>query len=328
MLSHSPYTFSIEPNFDYAITHEILDVWQQRQEGEFLTEDGKRLAWCKLTDPQHTKAVVLVNGRVESYLKYQELFYDLFQNGYDVYSFDHRGQGLSDRLVENLDIGYVDSFDDYILDLHNLVKHFNLGDYHARYLLAHSMGGAITTRYLQEYQPDQFNAAALTAPMMGIAMPNYLAPIAKPLSYLMTRLSNEPQYAPGHKAYYAKPFADNPLSQSTTRYHWFRDLYEAQPKLKLGGPSTHWVWQSLTAIQDIFADTVDINSPLLLLQASEDKIVSNSAQIRFMRKLACTRKDCALKIVYGAQHELLFEQDTHRLETLNTILQFFDSHSS
>lgn len=69
-------------------------------------------------------------------------------------------------------------------------------------------------------------------------MPSYLAPIAKPLIYLMSKLAREPQYAPGHKAYYAKPFADNPLTQSAARYHWFRDLYEEMPQLKLGGPST------------------------------------------------------------------------------------------
>ncbi|QIA62172.1 alpha/beta fold hydrolase [Vibrio astriarenae] len=324
----SPYSLSQESEFEQSICGNIFKVWQQRQEGEFSTTDGKRIAWCKLTNSQHTKAIVVVNGRVESYWKYQELFFDLYNQGFDVYSFDHRGQGLSERLTSNKDIGYVDKFDDYVHDLACLIDHFSLEDYQSRYLLAHSMGGAITTRYLQEYQPQQFKAVALTAPMMGIEMPSYLAPIAKPLIYLMSKLAREPQYAPGHKAYYAKPFADNPLTQSAGRYHWFRDLYEEMPQLKLGGPSTHWVWQSLDAIQDIYADAEDISLPLLMLQASEDKIVSNSAQIRFMRRLARTRKDCALKIVYRARHELLFEQDSYRQETLDTIFTFFENHST
>ncbi|MDR9825271.1 alpha/beta fold hydrolase [Vibrio sp. FNV 38] len=315
-----------ECEFETAIQEQIHQLWLQVQTKVQIARDGKQLTWCKLTNENHTKAIVLINGRVESFCKYQELFFDLYQQGYDVYSFDHRGQGLSERLTNNLDIGYVEQFDDYIHDLADLIKCFSLDHYQQRFLLAHSMGGAITARYLQKYQPQQFQAAALTAPMMGIEVPTIVRPIAAPLMYAMSKLSSQPQYAPGHKAYYLKPFENNPLTQSSVRYHWFRQLYEEIPELQLGGPSTHWVWQSLKATQDIYANAKDIPLPLLVIQASEEKIVSNTAQIRFMRRLASSRKDCVLKIIYGAQHELLFEQDNYRQETLNTILNFFTRH--
>ncbi|MCT6568541.1 alpha/beta fold hydrolase, partial [Staphylococcus aureus] len=43
--------------------------------------------------------VVVVPGRIESYVKYPEVAYDLFQQGYDVIVLDHRGQGRSGRIL-------------------------------------------------------------------------------------------------------------------------------------------------------------------------------------------------------------------------------------
>ncbi|MGL6262075.1 alpha/beta fold hydrolase [Vibrio sp. WXL210] len=323
-VSH-PLPLSQESHFDTNIEGAINELWQQRNQGQFITKDGVKLAWCSMTRPEHDKAIVLVNGRVESFWKYQELIYDLVNQGYDVYSYDHRGQGSSQRLTQNFDIGFVEKFDDYIDDLAALIELFDLKGYQYRYLLGHSMGGAIVTRYLQTHPTSSFCAAALTAPMMGIEMPKYLAPIALPLTRLMSWLVKTPHYAPGHKPYYPKPFADNRLTQSKVRYHWFRQLYDTMPQLRLGGPSTHWVWQSLKAIKAIHAQTDKIAVPLLVLQAGEEQIVANTAQDEFMHKLATTRKDCAFEVINGARHELLFEQDQYRQPTLNSILAFFSS---
>ncbi|WP_438876507.1 alpha/beta fold hydrolase, partial [Bacillus cereus group sp. Bce039] len=85
---------------------------------------------------QHNKVIIIVNGRIESACKYQELFYDLFHQGYDIYSFDHRGQGLSERLIADPQMGYVEQFDDYVRDMDELITRFPLQNYTQRYLLA------------------------------------------------------------------------------------------------------------------------------------------------------------------------------------------------
>lgn len=55
-------------------------------------------------------------------------------------------------------------------DLKALVEHFDLGHYQERFLLAHSMGGAIATRYIQTTPAHPFSALALSAPMFGVNM--------------------------------------------------------------------------------------------------------------------------------------------------------------
>ena len=298
-------------------------LWQKREQGYVQGVNNKQIFWASLTSANHEKAVVIVNGRIESAWKYQELFYELYHQGFDVYSFDHRGQGMSERLAEDPQIGYVGFFSDYVEDMAKVLKNFNLAGYQHKFILAHSMGGAIATRYLQS-QPDiEFDGIALSAPMYGVDMSWYMKPVANYLTPLITALVKQPFYITKNKAYYAKPFEINPLTSSFTRYKWFRNLYENKPELKLGGPSARWVWQGLKGAELCMANAEKVTIPLLLLQGSEDKIVSNQAQTTFIKKLARTNPDCRMKIIEGSRHEILFESDTHRNIALQEILSFF-----
>ncbi|MBG0757231.1 alpha/beta fold hydrolase [Vibrio cidicii] len=315
-------SYTQENLFEQAIAGPIAALWQQRQEGYFKSSDKTKLYWCKLTDPKHSKAVLLVNGRIESSWKYQELLFDFYHQGYDVYSYDHRGQGLSDRLVQDSDIGHVYEFDDYVRDLASVVQHFALEGYQQCHLVSHSMGGAIATRYLQTNPHHPFDKLVLSAPMFGINLPWYLSPVAIAVSQILTAVYPTPTYAPGHQPYYAKPFEDNPLSQSKARYHWFRQLYTDKPELQVGGPSTRWVWQGLMATKQCLQMTRQLKIPVLLLQAGNDRIVSNQAQNQFYKKLCKTNKNSQMITIDGAQHELLFEQDQYRNQALDALFRF------
>ena len=55
-----------------------------------------KLAYRHLVQPESAvrKLMILVNGRAENMLKWTELAYDFYQQGYDVLLFEHRGQRL------------------------------------------------------------------------------------------------------------------------------------------------------------------------------------------------------------------------------------------
>jgi len=82
-------------------TPEQQRFWQNVHQSEFQSSDGVKIAFCQVLQADAKQAVVISNGRVESYLKYQELIFDLYQQGYSVFALDHRGQGLSDRITDN-----------------------------------------------------------------------------------------------------------------------------------------------------------------------------------------------------------------------------------
>lgn len=319
----SKKTLKLNPN---TLQSKLLDVeklWAQRKEGYINGKAGTDLYWCSLTSENHVKAVVVIGGRIESAWKYQELFYDLYLQGYDVFSFDHRGQGLSGRLTKEPHMGHVEQFSDYIDDMETVLQSFNLPKYQKRFILAHSMGGAIATRYLQTTSNHSFNGMLLSAPMFGVNLSPFMQAIAPHFTRIISILSPYPTYATRNKAYAPKPFTINPLTSSEERYRWFRQLYEDMPQLQLGGPSAQWVYQSLAATRACFEDTDKLTLPVLILQASKDTIVSNQAQNELTRKLQSTNSDAQLKVMHNSKHEILFENDFIRQEALEEIMHFF-----
>jgi lysophospholipase len=185
------------------------------------------------------------------------------------------------------------------------------------------MGSTIATRYLQTTPDHRFEKVALCAPMFGVNTDWYLKPIAMFVAQLLTGLYAKPTYAPGHKAYYAKPFENNLLSQSKVRYQWFRKLYDDNPEIQVGGPSTRWVWQGLMAAKQAIQQTRQIKIPLLLIQAGNEQIVCNQAQQSFINKLRKTNTDSEMISIQGSRHEVLFEIDQYRNQTLDSIVAFF-----
>lgn len=317
-------TFTQESHYLDTMRDDITPFWNKRQHGFLNGEHHTQLHWVSFTSPTHKKAIMIVNGRIESVYKYQELFYDLFNQGFDIFSFDHRGQGLSDRLTENNDIGHITDFNEYVLDLDTVTRQLIIPEhYQDCYLLGHSMGGTIATRYIETYS-HPYTALALCAPMHGIHMQPWLKPIASPISRYLSQRSVMPSYALGQHPYRAKPFLNNLLTSCEVRYQWFRDLYQAQPELQIGGPSNHWVNQGILSAKLSIEHADQCDLPTLLMQGEEDKIVDNNAHILFQQ----AAPNCELVTIKEAKHELLFESDPCRNHALQTMLSFFEEHKT
>ncbi|MFT4925612.1 MAG: lysophospholipase [Phenylobacterium sp.] len=302
----------------------ILPFWQQSViESQFTSTDNVTISYAYTLCPQAKATIVISPGRSEGYLKYQELIYDLVQQGYSVFIIDHRGQGLSDKLIDHPQKGYVADFQHYVDDL----KHFyhevvNAKTSDQRFLLGHSMGCTIATLYLQQY-PDDFAAATMSAPMYGFNPGKVPAAVAIPLIRLLVwwkkRSNNSTDYFLDQGDYHWLPFEQNQLTHSEIRYRQFRQQNEDIPALKLGGITFHWLATSLNAIDQLYANLSQLKTPLLLLQAGEETIVSLAAQDKFCRLNGCEKLELA-----DARHEILFEVDTIRHKAIGAMLAFFD----
>lgn len=327
-------TFSQEASLK-ANQKKLFDsFWQTGEFAHMTTSDGLTLEYCAFLNPLFSQTIVISPGRVEGYLKYQELVYDLFHQEYNVFVIDHRGQGLSQRMLSDVQKGYVDNFDDYAHDLHQFISEVVIPTSGFKpKILAHSMGGAIILRLLQLY-PEDAAAAVLCSPMIAIntgAIPRPLALLLVWFMHATNKLCRKaPWYFFGQSDYQAKAFKDNHLMHSKTRYEKFIALYQRHKKLQLGGVTLKWLIEAEKARIGIHTDIEKMKTPFIIIQAGDDSIVDNTAQNNFCRKAHKLRPSSAIAskpiCIKGALHELLFESDHIRSSALNSALAFFKAH--
>ena len=273
-----------------------------------------------IQDSLEKGAIVISDGRTEAVVKYKEVIFDLFNNGYSVYIHDHRGQGLSGRMVADTDMGYVDEFQNYINDMKYFYDNFVTSQRHKNiYLLAHSLGGAIGATYLEEY-PSDFNAAAFSSPMLGLPFPTCLA--------IGILTGDEPEYAMGNTNYHEGlvSFEKNTLTSCEIRYDRMNKIFEELPKARLGGATYQWVYKSCKQFDVIFDNISKIKTPLILFSAGNEEIVSPSAHNDFIDELNSMGKDVKGYLVEGAKHELFIEKDDIRIPILTKVLDFYSEY--
>jgi len=317
----------------------LTEVWQQGCHGSFDSVTNTRSKsglpqslrlhysyWL----PNSARAVlVLIPGRIEAGHKYLELIHEALCAGFAVFVLDHQGQGASERLDSSSQIGDVADFNHYVADLEYFICRIIKPQTALPLLaLAHSMGGGILCRYLQQHPNHGLAGAIFCSPMWGIPTGPIPQQMARGLSNACNRLNQwccrQRWYVPGQGPYQNRPFQDNDLTRCAERYQWFRSLYQQYPAYQLGGVSWRWLAQALTACQQMLqGDSPSL--PCLLLQAAADQVVDNKAQQRLWQRFRQTTDWHPASIMHqlpDARHELLFETDAIREQVLSLINQF------
>lgn len=302
----------------------ITPFWQNKvTQGQLKSKDGLTLAYA-YTVPEHAKAtILLVQGRTEAFIKYPEVFYDLSQLGYAVFMLDHRGQGLSDRLLDDPHKGHVEVFqqyaDDQMLFLADVVQKQQQGKL---VLLAHSMGGAVAVQLLAQ-NPNLFKGAILSSPMIA---PNTEVLFSERdgcgLETALGWICSDCYAGFVSQPYANQAFSDNILMTSEVRYQQFRQVFAQTPTAQLGGPTWQWVDQACAVSERMPRLASQIKVPVLMLQAGNEKAVSNTAQLEFCQALGDNCQDGQVHSFAGASHELLFERDEYRDKVLSLIDRF------
>jgi len=287
----------------------------------FKSFDGLNIAY-KIFEVKDAKAsIVISSGRTEGMLKYQELIYDLNQNGYSVYIYDHRGQGNSDRLLEDTQIGHIVKFENYVLDMHQFVTNI-VKKNKKLILLGHSMGGAIASLYAEKY-PYDFDALVLSSPMH---QPDIIAPSISSFvcNLIEIRDSNVDRYIVGGNSYddHDRVFEKNILTHSKIRYEISKIAFEIEPKAKIGAPSLRWVQEACLGSAKSVQNANKIRIPTLLIHAQNDKVVNAKPQKEFCENAGVYCRGIQIDDAY---HELLVEEDQMREKTLTAILDFIST---
>lgn len=284
-------------------------------------DDGLRLRLCAWGRDAATRgSVLLLPGRTEYVEKYGRTASDLAARGFATMAIDWRGQGLSDRLLDDRRIGHVARFTDYQLDVAAMVAAAQAQDLpRPWFMLAHSMGGCIGLRAVMDR--DDVTACAFTGPMWGIAMSPVARALGGALAAASTTLGIGHRLAPSTKLetyVKAEPFEDNMLTTDPDMYAYMQAQCLQYPELALGGPSLHWVHEALSETRKL-ARRPSPDLPCATFVGSNERIVDLD---RIADRMKAWPRG-TLEWIEGAEHEVLMERPETRAALTDSITALF-----
>lgn len=253
-------------------------------------------------------ALLMTQGRTEYIEKAYEWIGKFRKRGLVVCAFDWRGQGLSERELPDRKRGYLRDFSDFQSDLDAVHAAFReVAGPLPMMMFGHSMGGLAVTRFLSRH-PDSVVGAILSAPMLELCLSPVTGAAAKAVSRAAGMLRLGSRYVSGcdDRTGPDRGFTDNVLTHDRRRFDNHADLLERYPDLKLGGATWGWLQASFREMTAVAALPEGwVRTPVLILRAGEDTVVSNRA----IDRLAAQNPSVEVVALDGSRHEPLMEID-------------------
>ncbi|MBX7200741.1 MAG: alpha/beta fold hydrolase, partial [Rhodospirillaceae bacterium] len=175
-----------------------------------------------------------------------------------------------------------------------------------------SMGGAIGFYCLARH-PKVFDAAVLSAPMLGLRLGGLPRWLAAAIVWLGAKLGGPDAFAPGAGRWTADPAmcpARSHVSNDPRRCLIQREWYSARPVLQVDGATYGWLRAALE-LTDTLSDPgliAKVITPVLIGSAGRDVLVSP----RQHERTAAALPEGKLVTFPDAKHELFMETDAVR----------------
>ena len=278
-----------------------------------------RLAYWKVDQSKGT--VLIQQGHNEFIEKYYETIKELIKLKFSVVSFDWRGQGMSDKILEYINKQHISDFKLHDDDLNFIVENILIRYFPKPYVaIGHSMGGCILLSNLKKYDAI-FSKMILSAPMLGFKYEFFLNFLLK-LSQIFLK---DDDFFLGSKPNYGKEtlFDDNELTTDRDRYNRTLKLVRKKPEIRLWGVTTLWAKAVIKRLKLIRkTDWSKIETDILFINCLEDKIVSQKSIVEsaklFKNSMLIQFKECKHEIFMenNKARQLLWREITHFLDDI------------
>ncbi|MGZ8998532.1 MAG: alpha/beta hydrolase [Allosphingosinicella sp.] len=300
---------------------EAIFSWWEAGDGQRL----RRMDWLQ-AEPKNARGNLLfAGGRSDFIEKYLEAYAHWHRSGWNVTTFDWRGQGLSrgEHAPEN-----PNSFDEFVQDFSAFMRDWreSATSRGPSVAIGHSMGGHLLLRTLVDGSPD-LDAAVLIAPMLlanSAPVPDWLAPSFSEFMCLFG-LHKQPMWKtpkalnrPGSKR-------QSLLTGSRERYEDELWWWDQHPEFRLGAPSWGWMRAAYRSSASSFTRErlSRVKIPVLMLGTECDRLVSPAA----IKKVSELLPRSELVMFPDCAHEILREEDRIRDEALERIDNFLKAQS-
>lgn len=287
-------------------------------------EEGVKLYYEKYKVENAKGNIVISHGYTESLEKYHEMIYYFLKSGYNVFGVEHRGHGRSGTLgiADKTQIN-VNNFNQYVNDFKTFMDEIVIPSSENKKVLlfAHSMGGAIGTKFLEDY-PDYFDSAVLNAPMLEVHTGNKPKFIADIIVKLAVFFGKGGDYVLGKEPYTPEYNKDEIGTSSLNRYEYIHDIIVNNEEFQRGGGSYNWTNEAFKVTKEIVKEenALKVEIPVLLFQADNDTYVKPGGQNKFAKGA----KNCEVKKIENSKHEIYLEKDEIQKPYLDDVLNFFN----
>ena len=311
----------------YAETMEkvALPYVNARRTDATVSGDGGRPLFCSRFDADAPAGtVVIVHGFTENADKYAELIHSLLRNGYSAVAYDQRGHGRSWRAegIADLSLTHVDDFDEYVRDLKCVCDQVVAAMPKPWLLFAHSMGGAVSSLFL-ERNPGVFAKAALCAPMIAPNLGGLPEGAARLLCGAAKLLGARKKRIFASKAYAGPEDFATSCATDRARFDWYDAIKASISAFQNNGPSYGWTEQAMRASRMVLepgaVERIDI--PVRVFGAEDDNSVLPGPQADFAARL----KNGMRTVVKGSKHEIFRSTDEVLFPWWREVLRFYQS---
>lgn len=264
------------------------------EERTILTKDNLKLN-CRMVENGSPVWIVVTHGLGEHSGRHSHLF-KLFSQYFNVCIYDLRGHGNSGGERAN-----VSKFKDFVNDLDDVINYLKDEFDMKRYiLLGHSMGGLITSSYMQNKVSESFYPEKVFLSSPAVAASGLLGDFFKmaPLKF-NDALASLPVSLKLKGVLDLKKLSHDP--RVCTAY-----IKDPLNSLKI---HTHLFFEILAHSRDVFSRPLRVRCDLYVVIGTADVLVNAPACIEYFEKV---EKHAKLKIFEGAYHELHNEIERYR----------------
>lgn len=304
--------------------------WRRHPTGAVFSDwtapDGfvlRRMDWLQSRPAEARGNLLFAGGRGDFIEKYLEAHGHWHDAGWNVTSFDWRGQGRSQAAGR---AGAPD-FGLLIDDLAALIADWRKGRAGPHVAIGHSMGGHLLLKCIVERRPA-LDAAVLVAPMIRVNSAPIPPRFAPGVAGLMCRLGF------GARQMWKTPPAfsrvgsqrQHNLTESVPRYEDELYWWGQAPAFNLGAPTWGWTRAAFRSAAESFTGEklAAVGLPILILAAARDRLVSAEAT----EKVAAALPRAELHMFADAAHEILRDADPVRDAALAMIDAFLASRAA
>ena len=316
--------FITEKNFLSEIekVSKILDEYAYQ--GYFLTFDGLKIRYRFYLVENAKASIVIVHGFTEFIQKYDETVWYFINKGYNVFIYDQRGHGISDREVDDYRLTHVNDFDDYVKDLEHFISEIAEKNSSSLplYIFAHSMGCAVASLYLMNNN-EKIELAILSSPMI-IPTTQGFPPFV--IRYICKKYAKESSWKSKFKRskeFKADPslFLDKNLSFNRSKRNLFIHISDKKYQNSYG--TNRWIYESVSVYKRLLNLNLSskIKTKTLILSAENDTVVKTKAQRRFYKLLP----NAEFVTIKNAKHSIFMCNDGIIKEYYSHVFKFLSN---